>query len=380
MRPDKSTIVGCMTSQAAAGLIVRGLRKAFGGLTVLDGIELSVTKGHLVAVLGPSGSGKTTLLRLLCGFERADGGTIELGDRLVANGRMLHMPPEKRGTGYVAQEGALFPHLSVQDNILFGLPRRQRKMARSSQSRRIGELLELVGLSANYAKRAPHSLSGGEQQRVALARALAPNPSVVLLDEPFSALDAGLRSATRQAIADSLKQVQTTALLVTHDQTEALSMGDEVALLHHGRLAQVATPQRLYRHPVNRDIARFVGHAVLVPGNALDGHVTCCFGSLPLTRETTGSTGAVEVLIRPEQFRLCDASDPDNTAETIHSAYVEQLRFNGHDAHLTLRLKDHPSLPPFLATVPGINLPDTGQTVHFKVIGEVTAWPRVASD
>ncbi len=217
---------------AMPGLKVRHLCKAYGETPVLEDLSLAVSKGDLMAVLGPSGSGKTTLLRLLCVFEHLDAGHIQINGRLVASGAMRHLPPEKRGIGYVAQEGALFPHLSVQDNILFGLNRRRRhKGKRRKRAQRVSELLDLVGLPARYARRSPGALSGGEHQRVALARALAPDPAVVLLDEPFSALDAGLREETREAVRVSLKQVRATSILVTHDQGEALSMGDKVAML-----------------------------------------------------------------------------------------------------------------------------------------------------
>ncbi len=210
-----------------AEIRIEGLSKAFGERSVLRGVDLDVSSGRLVAILGASGSGKTTLLRLLCGFERADDGRIALNRQLVcAPG--LHVPPERRRIGYVAQEGALFPHLSVAQNILFGLPRPAR---RSRDGGRAEALLELVGLPASYGNRPPHELSGGEQQRVALARALAPDPQLVLLDEPFSSLDAALRIGTRQAVAAALEAAGTTALLVTHDQSEALSMG------HRGRRA-----------------------------------------------------------------------------------------------------------------------------------------------
>jgi iron(III) transport system ATP-binding protein len=249
-----------------AALSITGLTKGFGDHTVLRELDLNVASGQLVAVLGASGSGKTTLLRLLCGFERADGGTIVLDGRTVA-APGLHVPPERRRIGYVAQEGALFPHLSIADNVLFGLPRRERR-----DTARAVALLAAVGLPASYAGRGPHQISGGEQQRVALARALAPSPSLVLLDEPFSALDAALRAETRQATAAALSAVGATALLVTHDQAEALSMGDQVAVLRGGRLVQVASPRVLYGHPAD---GRWPGSWAMR---------SCCRGSPPTVR------------------------------------------------------------------------------------------------
>lgn len=362
-----------LLTAATHGLRIRGLYKQFGHTLVLKGIDLDVDKGELITVLGPSGSGKTTLLRLICGFERADAGRIELANQLVACEHGLHMPSEKRGIGYVAQEGALFPHLSVQENLLFGLSRDIRKGRRQDKARRVGALLELVGLPSTYAERKPSALSGGEQQRVALARALAPDPAVVLLDEPFSALDAGLRAGLRDAIASSLKRVHTTALLVTHDQDEALSIGERVAVMQQGRLVQVDSPQALYRFPINPDIARFVGEAALVPGIAHGDMVDCRFGQLPMMAALPDAqvtlSGPVDVMIRPEQFRLCKPRADD--APT--SACVEQLMYYGHDARLTLRMHDGQQ---FMAAVPGIDLPSLGDRVGFDIVGKVIAYPR----
>ena len=243
-----------------ADVRIAGLTKSFRGAPILRGVDLVVPSGALFAILGASGSGKTTLLRLLSGFERADSGVIEIGGRQAA-GPGVHVPPERRQVGYVAQEGSLFPHLSVAANVLFGLARSQRRDRLKAEA-----LLESVGLPASYASRGPHELSGGEQQRVALARALAPRPKLVLLDEPFSALDAALRIETREAVAAILEAAGATALLVTHDQSEALSMGRQVAVLRDGVLAQVAAPEKLYRQPADADLAQFVGEAVLLPG------------------------------------------------------------------------------------------------------------------
>lgn len=363
-----------LVMHAASGMCVRGLSKEFAGQTVLDAVDLDVDQGELITVLGPSGSGKTTLLRLICGFEQADAGSIALGERSVVGADGRQLPPEKRGIGYVAQEGALFPHLTVQENVVFGLPRRQRKLRRGRTSPRVAELLELVGLPAAYALRRPAALSGGEQQRVALARALAPRPDVVLLDEPFSALDAGLRSELRQTVADGLAQVGATALLVTHDQDEALSMGDRVAVLQDGRLAQVDTPETLYRYPVDPTIAQFVGEAVMVPGTIADDSVNCSFGDLPLAPGTIDSglhTGAsAQVMIRPEQFRLHRTSATDGSE--LQSAQVQTVTYYGHDARVVLETNDKRM---FTATVSGVNVPSSGEHVGFSVAGHVVAYP-----
>ncbi|MGN6866807.1 MAG: ABC transporter ATP-binding protein, partial [Solirubrobacteraceae bacterium] len=210
---------------------------SYGRGDVLLGVDLVVPDGTLTAILGASGSGKTTLLRVIMGFIAQQEGTVTVGGAVVARAGGTHLPPEKRSIGYVAQEGALYPHLSVAENVSFGLPRRERK-----ESARALEVLDLVGLGARYAKRRPHELSGGEQRRVALARALAPRPPLVLLDEPFSGLDAALRAETRAAVLHALAAQGTTAVLVTHDQAEALSMGREVGVLMAGRLVQTAAP------------------------------------------------------------------------------------------------------------------------------------------
>ena len=243
-----------------AELRCEGLAKSYGDRPVLSDIDLVVPEGTLTAILGASGSGKTTLLRVIIGFIPADAGAVSIGGRVVADASGINVPPNKREIGYVAQEGALFPHLTVAENVSFGLPRSERK-----RSDRVGEALDLVGLHRDYADRRSNELSGGEQRRVALARALAPRPRMVLLDEPFSGLDAALRADTRRAVVDALAREGTTAVLVTHDQSEALSMGREVAVLRAGRLVQAAAPADLYRSPVDLDVAHFVGEAVVLP-------------------------------------------------------------------------------------------------------------------
>src|SRR5271166_5502545 len=307
-----------------ADVRIAGLTKSFRGAPVLRGVDLVVPSGALFAILGASGSGKTTLLRLLSGFERADSGAIEIDGRQVGPG--VHVPSQKRQVGYVAQEGSLFPHLSVAANVLFGLPRRQRHDRLKAEA-----LLESVGLPASYANRAPHELSGGEQQRVALARALAPAPKLVLLDEPFSALDAALRIETRQAVAAILQDAGATALLVTHDQSEALSMGRQVAVLRDGVLAQVASPEILYRQPADAALAQFVGEAVLLPGLVAGGLATCALGRLELA--LPAPDGPVEVMVRPEQIRF----EPRTSAGAAR-AQVLAVTYYGHDATIILSL------------------------------------------
>lgn len=349
-----------------AELRIHGLSKHFGATQVLQDIDLTVRSGSLTAILGPSGSGKTTLLRLICGFERADAGIIQVNGQVV-NAPGVFVPPERRHIGYVPQEGALFPHLSVADNIAFGLPRLQRK-----SYHRVAELLELVGLPAGFADRPPQALSGGQQQRIALARALAPSPALVLLDEPFSALDAALRAETRQAVADALSAAGATALLVTHDQSEALSMGRQVAVLWEGRLVQVASPEQLYRQPVTPELARFIGEAVLLPGMVEDRDtVVCTLGRLPLIAAMPDA--AVDVLLRPEQIRLLAYAPQPGIHQVI--ARVEQVDFYGHDACVRLLLSGDGRPPVGLtARLAGHNSPQPGDLVEIVVDGEVLAY------
>ena len=256
-------------------LSISGVVKSFGGLSVLSGVDLEVPEGSFTAILGPSGSGKTTLLRIIAGFERPDEGQVRLGDEVVDDSAQRFVPCEKRRIGYVPQEGALFPHLSVGRNVAFGLPREDRRRGR------VMELLEMVGL-ADEARRYPHQLSGGQQQRVALARALAPDPYIVLLDEPFSSLDAALRASVRAEVHDVLRQSGTTSILVTHDQDEALSMADRVAILRGGVVAQVNAPSTLYRLPRDAELAQFLGEANLVEGTAHGARVATALGELEI--------------------------------------------------------------------------------------------------
>ncbi|MCL7429828.1 ABC transporter ATP-binding protein [Streptomyces sp. YS415] len=312
-------------------LHIEGLTKTYGASEpVLRGLELTVPAGALAAVLGPSGCGKTTMLRIVAGFLHADAGTVRLGDRLIT-GPGLNLPPERRRIGIVPQEGALFPHLSVGRNVAFGL----HGLDRAERRRRTEELLELVGL-AGYGDRMPHELSGGQQQRVALARALAARPRLVLLDEPFNALDSALRTGVRSDVRAALRAAGATAILVTHDQQEALSTADLVAVVRDGRVAQCDTPQELYRRPADLWIAGFVGDAVLLPATVHhDGRARTPLGLVPLTGATDGlRTGTV--LLRPEQLRL---TGPDT--EGAVTGKVTDVRYYGHDAMVTVAVEGH---------------------------------------
>jgi iron(III) transport system ATP-binding protein len=341
-----------------SSLTVSDVTKSFGATHVLTGVDLHVPSRSTTALLGPSGCGKTTLLRLIAGFDDPDAGTITLGDRLVA-GRGRGVPARRRGIGFVPQEGGLFPHLTVAANVAFGLPRRDRR-----DSGRVRELLALVGLDAALADRSPHQLSGGQQQRVALARALAPRPSLVLLDEPFSSLDASLREDTRQAVAEALHAIGATAVLVTHDQAEALSMADQVAVMRGGRLVQLADPQTLYRHPMDLDIATFVGDAVVLDADVRDGRAHCVLGVLPLERPWPD--GPVRVLLRPEQLQLGERTGNTPTGR-VHS-----VEYYGHDARVLL---DLPTGLRVIARLDGSALPADGAEVSLSVTGAALAFP-----
>ena len=347
-----------------ARLSVKRLSKAFAGTPVLRCVDFEVAPGSLVAVLGASGSGKTTLLRLLSGFERTDSGAIEIDGQIVS-GAGVHVAPEKRRIGYVAQEGSLFPHLSVADNVGFGLPRSERR-----NRSKVEALLANVGLPASYADRAPHQLSGGEQQRVALARALAPAPNLVLLDEPFSSLDAALRVETRQAVSAALAASSATALLVTHDQSEALAMGVEVAVLRGGVFAQIATPEILYRQPVDLAMARFVGEAVILPGTIRGGVAICALGHLPVA--LSAPDGPASVMVRPEQIRFLAKPNADTPR-----AGVLAVTFYGHDASVLLELEARGER--VMSLVPGYRAPRPGEDVCLSVEGTVMAYPQAES-
>ena len=300
----------------AEAVSVRNLEKSFGDAQVLKGVGLTVPAGSLVALLGPSGCGKTTLLRTVAGLERPSAGTIEVGSRTVVSDTSF-VPPERRRIGMVFQDWALFPHLSVRGNVAFGLPRSERR------SKRVEDALRLVGLT-ELAERMPATLSGGQQQRVALARALANRPSVILLDEPFSNLDATLRQQIRVEVQLLLRNLGVTTLFVTHDQEEAFALGEWVAVMLDGEIVQQCRPAELYEMPATRAVAEFIGDANFIAGNAQGISAESALGRLPLRGQ---HHGAVEVMLRPEDV-LVHAGD---------EATIESLEFYGHDAVYVVR-------------------------------------------
>ncbi len=341
----------------------QAITKGFGHSCVLDGLDLEVPDGMVVTLLGESGSGKTTLLRLIAGFDRPDAGTIILDGEVVDSPRRF-VPPHKRRIGFVAQEGNLFPHLTVAKNIAFGLSRAERATGRVEQ------LLDLVGLGG-LGRRYPHQLSGGQQQRVALARALAPHPRLVLLDEPFSSLDASLRSSLRYDVMRILRDQDATTIFVTHDQSEALSVADLVGIIRSGRIGQFASPQALYDHPADMGIAQFLGDANVVTGVASKGVVRTVFGDLNLANGNRTLTGPTMVLVRPEQIALRPLTGSQfqpgqTTGQVVHREYY------GHDCVVLVATTEHQQLR---VRCPGRALVDVGDTVAVSAAGDVVAWP-----
>jgi iron(III) transport system ATP-binding protein len=302
---------------------VRGISKRYPQTVAVKSCDLQVRSGEILALLGPSGSGKTTVLRLIAGFERPDAGQILIGGRTVVDAAdSAWVPPEDRGVGMVFQDYALFPHLTVSQNIRFGL----RNGAKADRTARVAALLALTEL-ASCAERYPHELSGGQQQRVALARALAPRPGVVLLDEPFNGLDPDLRPQMRREVARILRHLGTAAVLVTHDQEEALGMADQVAVIRNGELQQVGTPEDIYYSPTTPFVANFVGHADFIPGVISGSEIRTEIGVFPSPPDFPA--GPVKVMIRHESV---------NTKAGGILATVEEREFLGGEILYRLRL------------------------------------------
>lgn len=311
---------------------VEKITKCFNHVFAVKSCDLEVASGEILALLGPSGSGKTTLLRLIAGFEKPNDGKITIGERTVVDvAQGIWLPAEARGVGMVFQDYALFPHLNVSQNILFGLNPKNK----AGNQARVAELLRVTELQP-YAERYPHELSGGQQQRVALARALAPRPPVVLLDEAFNGLDPELRPQMRKEVASVLRQMKTAAVLVTHDQEEALGMADKVAVIRNGELQQLGTPEDVYHSPATVFVASFVGHADFIPGVVANQHVQTEFGEFPCG--TRVASGPVQVMIRHEAV---------NAKSGGLLATVEEREFLGGEILYRLRLP-------------------SGATVHFE--------------
>jgi iron(III) transport system ATP-binding protein len=323
----------------------------YNGAEVIHALTFTLNAGAIGCLLGPSGSGKTTALRAIAGFEPVRGGMIEVGGRILSSPRG-HVPPEQRGIGMVFQDLALLPHLSALDNVRFGLYRRNR----AERDRRAREMLELVDLAA-FAGAYPHELSGGQQQRVALARALAPQPSLLLLDEPFSSLDPELRERLGQELRRILRRERITALLVTHSQQEAFAIADVIGVMSGGRLHQWDSGYNLYHRPADRFVADFIGEGVLVPGEcAADGSVRIELGRVRPV-DASGAPGErVNVLLRPDDVIHDDASPLQ--AEVVHKA------FRGAEILYTLRL---PSGIQLLSLVPSHHNHALGEPIGIRL-------------
>ena len=313
-----------------SALALQALTRSYGNVHALDGLDLTLAPGELVALLGPSGCGKTTALRIVAGFETPDSGSVSLGGTDITR-----LSASRRDMGMVFQSYSLFPHLSAGENVAFGP--RLRKVPAAARKARASELLDLVGMSG-LENRFPHQLSGGQQQRVALARALAVEPKVLLLDEPLSALDAKVRLQLREEIRRVQLELGITTLFVTHDQEEALSMADRVAVMKAGRLEQCAAPAELYDRPATAFVAEFVGTMNHLPGLMLDGDTVEVAGTrLPVDGEHPAPGTKVKVLLRPEALEVAAASQEGTAAA---AGIVRIATFLGSTTRLTLQLAD----------------------------------------
>lgn len=322
------------TTPSEIAIQCEGVTRRFGGVPAVSGVTFRAPRGSILALLGPSGCGKTTLLRMIAGYDRPDEGSITIRGRAVV-GPKVWVEPEKRHIGFVFQDYALFPHLSVAANVAFGV----RGTSRAERRERVLRMLALVGLEAS-ANRMPHELSGGMQQRVALARALAPDPDVVLLDEPFSNLDAGLRRQIREDVHRILRAARATAVFVTHDQEEALSLGDLVAVMSQGQILEIGAPRELYLNPRRRETAEIIGAVNKLRGESLGVTVRCALGQLPVAKPCR--TGPMEVILRPEAIQLRPfspyAMEPGRDLGSHAVGEVEALQFHGSHQHICVRL------------------------------------------
>ncbi len=342
-------------SGAENTIVCSGISRHFGSTAALDGFDLKVQSGGITSLVGPSGCGKTTALRVIAGFEAPDAGEITIAGRTVVGGG-IDVAPERRRVGMVFQDYALFPHMTVAANVGYGVQDRDRRG-------RVADVLALVGL-LDLADRMPHELSGGEQQRVALARALAPEPDVILLDEPFSNLDAPQRDRMRREIRRILREAGATAVFVTHDQSEALAIADVVAVMRSGKVVQVGSPTDVYRNPADPWIGGFLGDSVVVAGIASNGVVTTPLGTLPCGGTTTGP---VDVMLRPEWVR--PVRDPHGEGLIVDREYY------GHDQMLLIEMQGGTRVPSRIGPQPDLS---PGDRVTLE-IDECVLYPAAAS-
>ena len=342
-----------------AVLELENVSHAFDRVRVIDEVSFTVAPGELLGLLGPSGSGKTTLLRLAAGLEELQEGRILINGQPVADG-VVQVPPESRGVGLVFQEGALFPHLTVVGNVAFGLAR----LKGAEKRRRALEVLELVGMTA-FAESYPHVLSGGQQQRVALARALAPSPRLLLLDEPFTGLDAKLRSQIRDETLHILKDSGTTTLIVTHDPEEAMYMVDRIVLLNDGAIAQSGAPEELYCHPVNAFVTEFFSSINRITGVVKGNSIETPFGSIAAGEMPDGT--AVDVLIRPEAVRVTPLGTDGGEVDAVKARVITARRLRRASfIHLCIGNFEGEHLH-FHSRVPARYLPGDDETVNVRL-------------
>jgi len=348
-----------------AGLSFQHVSHQYGDVRALSDLTLEVAEGEVVCLVGPSGCGKTTALRLAAGLEKLQAGEIAVGGRLVA-GPGVDVPPEKRCVGLVFQDFALFPHMTIGHNVAFGLRGRDERERRLI----VDDLLDRVGLSG-YRDKYPHMLSGGEQQRVALARALAPQPRVILLDEPFSGLDIRLREEVREQTLKILRDAGATALVVTHDAEEAMYMGDRIAVLQRGRLVQVGLPHEVYRHPQSAFVAKFLGDVNWLHGTVHNEVAQSAIG--PVAARGLGDGERVDVLIRPEGLHLC--REPGAAGRKAH---VVSHHLLGHSSLVVLRLDEGEEVR---ARISGDVPPAPGDDVRIRIEDEaVFVFPCTRQD
>jgi iron(III) transport system ATP-binding protein len=348
-------------------LELKNVKRRYGAVTALDGVDLVVAAGSRTAIVGPSGCGKTTLLRLIAGFETPDEGTVAMDGRTLADGKSA-VPAYRRGIGVVMQDGALFPHLTVAENIGFGLSRKDLHRGKA-----IAELIYTVGLGSECLGRRPDQLSGGQQQRVALARAMAMKPRLMLLDEPFSALDTGLRATMRKAVEHLLEAARITTILVTHDQAEALSFADQVAVMREGKFLQVGKPRDLYMKPASRMVAEFLGDAIIFSARIADGFAQTPLGRVAVDMAETRENA--RIMLRPEQVSLQPALRGKNetTASGESMGVVSDVEFAGAISTVSVKLLNDPDLPghqtPLVLKGPGIEARSVGDLVRIVVRG-----------
>lgn len=326
---------------------IRNVTRRFGDVTALDDISLTIAENEFFALLGPSGCGKTTLLRAIAGFERPDSGTMLLGGQ-----DLVGLPPHKRPLNLMFQSYALFPHMTVEANVAYGLE--QEKLGKDEIRRRVGEVLETVGLSAT-AKRKPHQLSGGQRQRVALARAVVKRPKLLLLDEPLSALDRKVRTQMQLELKRLQQEVGITFVVVTHDQEEAMSMADRLAVLAHGRVQQVATPVETYRRPANLFVADFIGDSNRFAGRVVDGGIHVDSVGLLPGHVVGDVSGEAHLVVRPEETRLVEAG------HGLLDGHVVETQFYGGVSTVAVEVTDHAE--PVLCAVSGVSTVERGAAV-----------------